>query len=422
VDELLVPAGYEKKLSADCVGTISEGETKTCTITNDDLPAHLTVIKHVVNQQGGLTKTASDFTIHVATNNGPQIADFAGAEDPGVVVTLNQGHFEADEIDALGYTKTLNGDCLGTILIGESKTCTITNTDPFVPPTLPPAKLIVKKHVVNNDGTKSNVAADFTMNVTGSNVSNPSFPGDENGTEVTLAPGNYSVDEQDAMGYAKTRSQDCQGSIALGETKTCLITNDDPALPPPPHDGGGPGGGGNPPAKLIVIKKVINDNGGTKIASDFTMKIIAGVNPSQSEFAGDANGTEITLGAGSYSVDEKDSMGYAKSLSIDCFGTILGGETKTCTITNDDPGLPPPPQGGNGGGGGGTSSSTSTDSTVNTGTTSTLPTPTPVPPPTPRVLGDTDEELPRTGMGVEALALSLAPALMLFGARRKNNK
>src|SRR5207247_11189853 len=44
-------------------------------------------------------------------------------------------------------------------------------------------------------------------------------------------------------------------SIALGETRTCTITNDDDA----PH--------------LIVIKHVVNDNGGTKTAADFSLTI-----------------------------------------------------------------------------------------------------------------------------------------------------
>ena len=46
-------AGYTKSLSADCTGTIANGETKTCTITNDDQAGTLVVIKHVVNNNGG---------------------------------------------------------------------------------------------------------------------------------------------------------------------------------------------------------------------------------------------------------------------------------------------------------------------------------------------------------------------------------
>lgn len=88
--------------------------------------------------------------------------------------------------------------------------------------------------------------------------------------------------------------------------------------------------------KLIIIKHVVNDNGGTKSASDFKLNITAN-NPSQVSVAGTENpGAEITLDPGEYSVDETDPEGYIKSLSQDCSGTINAGETKTCTVTNDD--------------------------------------------------------------------------------------
>lgn len=99
--------------------------------------------------------------------------------------------------------------------------------------------LIVKKHVINDDGGTS-VASDFTMNVTGTNVSNPSFAGDENGVTVTLDAGSYNVDETVHSDYAETKSADCSGTIAAGETKTCTITNNDIA----PGQGGGGGGTG----------------------------------------------------------------------------------------------------------------------------------------------------------------------------------
>jgi len=47
-------------------------------------------------------------------------------------------------------------------------------------------------------------------------------------------------------------------------------------------------------------------------------------------------GTNVTLDAGSYSVTETRPSGYTRSNSADCAGTIANGETKTCTVTNDD--------------------------------------------------------------------------------------
>lgn len=105
---------------------------------------------------------------------------------------------------------------------------------------------------------------------------------------------------------------------------------------------------------LTVIKNVINDNGGTSTASDFTM-IVTGTNVSTSTFSGSATGTVVTLDAGAYSVIEAtSSLSYTMSLSADCSGTLLAGDNKVCTITNDDidPSTGSTPISASGGGGG----------------------------------------------------------------------
>ena len=66
------------------------------------------------------------------------------------------------------------------------------------------------------------------MTVTGNNPSPASFPGSESpGTTVSLLAGPYSVSESGPTAYAPSLSADCSGTIGLGETKTCTITNDD---------------------------------------------------------------------------------------------------------------------------------------------------------------------------------------------------
>src|SRR2546422_11547188 len=64
--------------SADCSGTIGVGQTKSCTVTNDDVVARLTVIKHVQNDNGG-GALAGEWSITV-TNNGTALAPFPGSE------------------------------------------------------------------------------------------------------------------------------------------------------------------------------------------------------------------------------------------------------------------------------------------------------------------------------------------------------
>jgi hypothetical protein len=271
------------------------------------------VIKHVINDNGG-TKVASDFTMNVTATN-PSDDSFPGAESPGTTISLDAGSYSVDEGAVSGYTKSLGTDCSGTIALGESKTCTITNDDQA-------ASLTVIKHVINdNGGTK--VAADFTMNVTASNPSDASFPGAESpGTTITVDAGAYSVDEGAVSGYTKSLGAGCSGTLAPGGSATCTITNDDQ------------------PASLTVIKHVINDNGGTKVAADFTMNVTA-TNPSDDSFPGEESpGTTISLDAGSYSVDEGAVSGYTKSIGANCSGTLAPGGSATCTITNDD--IPPP--------------------------------------------------------------------------------
>ena len=92
------------------------------------------------------------------------------------------------------------------------------------------------------------------------------------------------------------------------------------------------------PPRLIVIKQVVNDNGGTKIATGFTFQVSGG---SPIAFLQDGSDplqgkNTLTVNAGSYSVTEPAVNGYATAYSTDCSGTIANAETKTCTITNND--------------------------------------------------------------------------------------
>ena len=116
-------------------------------------------------------------------------------------------------------------------------------------------------------------------------------------------------------------------------------------------------------AILTVAKVVVNDDGGTAVAGDFTMTVaVSNANPSS--FPGNANGTTVILNLGDYTVSESGPSGYIQSQSGDCTGTLLQGDEKSCVITNDDvstavtptptPTVPPiTTTGGNGNGGGG---------------------------------------------------------------------
>jgi hypothetical protein len=303
------PSGYAASFSVDCTGSIGVGQTKTCTVTNNDIAPKLIVIKHVINDNGG-TAAASAFTMTV-NDPGTDPPSFAGAESPGTQVIVDPGAYSVGETGPSGYAASFSADCTGTLAIGETRTCTVTNDD--IAP-----KLIVIKHVINDNGGTAAATA-FTMTVDDPGTNPPSFAGAESpGTQVIVDPGAYSVGETGPSGYTASFSADCTGTLAIGETRTCTVTNDDQA------------------AKLIVIKHVINNNGGTATAANFTLDS-GGTNDTPDNFAGaESPGTEVTLDAGSYNVTETGPSGYTASFSAYCSGTIASGQTKTCTVTNDD--------------------------------------------------------------------------------------
>lgn len=108
-----------------------------------------------------------------------------------------------------------------------------------------------------------------------------------------------------------------------------------------------------PPAFLTVIKHVINDNGGTATASNFTMTIsgvtvvdpLDPLNPNPASFPGqESPGTNRTIiSDGTYNVTETGPTGYTATFSAGCSGTLAPFDSRTCTITNDDIAPPPPP-------------------------------------------------------------------------------
>lgn len=97
---------------------------------------------------------------------------------------------------------------------------------------------------------------------------------------------------------------------------------------------------------IKVIKKVINDNGGSLSASDFTTHVkTGGSDVTGSPAAGSTTGKTYTLPTGTYSVSEDAAAGYTQ-VSITCLNenlqtvaqpVVLGNnQNVTCTIVNDD--------------------------------------------------------------------------------------
>jgi uncharacterized repeat protein (TIGR01451 family) len=287
---------------------LDPGETVTCTYTNTVRPGMLTVVKHVINDDGG-TRVASDFPISVSGSS-PSPSSFPGAESPGTTVTIGPGAYSVTETEDPGYTASYSAGCSGTMTSDGSATCTITNDDK-------PASLTVIKHVISDDGGTAFASA-WTMNVAG--PSPLSFPGAESpGVTNAVSAGAYKITESGgSSGYTLSYSGDCDadGDVSLdpGESKTCTLTNDDE------------------PAELIVRKVVVNDDGGSATADDFSFRVNGG---DTQPFEADGE-NHLDVPAGVYDVIEPPFEGYDTSYD-DCEGIVLGpGESATCTIKNDD--------------------------------------------------------------------------------------
>ena len=91
--------------------------------------------------------------------------------------------------------------------------------------------------------------------------------------------------------------------------------------------------------KLVVVKVVINDNGGTSAVSDFSLHI-ATSSEGTAASASVTSGATTTVSVGTWTVWETQKAGYTATFGGDCSTsgqvTLAAGQTKTCTITNND--------------------------------------------------------------------------------------
>lgn len=291
--------------------TLVEDADVVCTITNTRQQATLILQKTVVNDNGG-TLTQANFPVAIS-----------GTPASWGSNSVSPASYIVSETQQPGYSASVwGGDCdtQGNVTLtnSQTKTCTITNND--IAP-----QLKVVKHVVNDNGGTAS-AGDFTMNVTGTNVSDPSFPGaEEPGTTVTINAGSYSVGEDAVTGYAGSYSADCSGTIALSQTKTCTVTNDDTA------------------PQLTLVKQVTNDNGGGALPTAWTLNAVPG-NDQYQTITGQGNATDDAQANEDYTLSETNGPnGYAASAWNCDGGTLDGsvitldvGDDVTCTITNND--------------------------------------------------------------------------------------
>ena len=308
-------SGYATTYSNCTNLNVASGETEVCTITNNDQGATLTVTKIVVNDNGG-TAVVADF---------PLFIDGSGVTS-GVANNVTPGNHTVSETGLAGYTGVIGGDCAAngtvTIALGQAKNCTITNDDNS------PGLTLVKS--VTNDNGGSAAASAWTLTASGPTGFSGLGPSVSNG--ASFDAGTYNLSESGPDDYTGsawvcvggTQNDSDTVTLALGQSATCTITNDDDA----------PG--------LTLVKSVVNNDGGTATASQWTLTASG---PTGFSGAGPSVSNGASFDAGTYNLSESGGPdGYTASDWV-CVGgtqddgdtvTLAIGESATCTITNDD--------------------------------------------------------------------------------------
>lgn len=136
------------------------------------------------------------------------------------IVTMVPGSYTVSIPNTSGYSYTYSSNCVGTLVSGETRTCTVTASAGGT------SYVNVSINVQNRYGG-TRTPSDFTISVTGTNTSISSLQGSVGSTQISMGPGAFSINLSTASGYVVTRSEGCSGSITVGETKSCTITVSD---------------------------------------------------------------------------------------------------------------------------------------------------------------------------------------------------
>lgn len=304
-----------------------------------DPDATLTIEKVIVDSGAEV----GDFQYTLTVNGNDQA--LSAFEEGGTDIVLTAGDtYEVVEAGHEDFDAVLSSGCAGTITGGTDVVCTITNTH------IPDAGTItIVKELIRDHGTPD-TESDFDLMLTDVQAQVDATRHVLSGVAQTVDPGTYTVSEAwfadhevEYPGavlsdwYTQTivcTSDAQQGTLSLpftvadDEHVTCTITNDDkPAT--------------------ITFTKLIN-GGPTVSASSFSFAIdgtdvsivngntLMGPSSDSIVFTGNATGTQITLDAGMFTLDEVAATNYLLLLNNpDCAGvTLTPGQHLDCTATN----------------------------------------------------------------------------------------
>ena len=309
--------------------TLNPLDTATCTFTNVDTPATLTLVKTVTNDNGG---TAQPTAWTLAATGGPTTG-ISGATGSAAVtnVSVSAGSYTlAESGGPAGYTAgnwsctggTLTGSAVA-VVVGANVVCTINNDDQQ-------AHLTLVKTVTNGNGGTA-VPTAWTLSATGPTTIS-GVTGSTAVTNASVSAGTYTLAESGGpSGYTASTWSCTAGTLTgaslvlpLNTSATCTINNND--ISP----------------KLTLVKTVTNDNGGTAAATAWTLAAAGPTNISG--VTGAVTVTNASVKAGTYTLSESGGpAGYTAGAWSCTGGTLTGaslvltpGVSATCRINNDD--------------------------------------------------------------------------------------
>ena len=289
--------------------TLASGVAATCTITNNDIPARLTIVKSITNDNGGTVIDPDAFLLTVdGASVSSGVAINVQANTPLAINETALAGYAFESMSGAGCPTVLGGTI--TLAPSTSATCTIVNNDI-------PGSLTVEKIITSDDGGTATLD-DFDISVNGVEIAwtNPtSLTGGSE--EVSTAAGTYSLTETvvtdytngtfSCTGAADTDVSDGNITVAAGETVVCSVTNDDI--------------GQN--GTIIIEKQTLPD--GSPQSFDFTGDITASLTDGVSS-------TPLDVPSGTYTVTENAIANWSLT-SIACDDTDSTGDINTATAT-----------------------------------------------------------------------------------------
>ncbi len=372
IAEVMIPSGnYAISYSGNCSGLLESNGSKTCNITNSDIPegkGAITVVKNVINDDGGMM-VASDFPLYINPTEGEGMMAENGVSyflDPG---TYNVSEMMSESL-ASKYMQTslvcINGktETSGQVVLSAqaSWVCTITNNDK-------PANLTIVKNVVNDAWNATTHDGTFTINISGMKEGLMLTTTESTAqTTIEMNKGSYALSEPISNDWY-IESISCgenyyseeeilsgtQITLENGQNMTCTFVNK------------------RKTGTLIVNKTVSNDDGKTLTLNDFPGFTVAGSEPVPFEANEEQEGPimagskTLTLELGTYTISEPITEGYFK-VPENCDPVyITWNQTSTCSFRNEDIGFYI--HSGGGEGGGGSVAGAFTENTENTNTT-----------------------------------------------------